>query len=409
MSKVALLLSAALLLTACASKDAKKTEAQNTNPEKVDWLEAPSLKDAYAGIFEHIGVAINEKEFKDPESMDGVIRHFNSITMENEFKPQFMFNWQQPNTNGTFTSSKGVTIKVPTNVPDFSRMDSLLKFAQLYDIQLRGHVLVWHSQTEKSFFRENFKANGALVDAETMDAREEWYIKTVLEHVANWEAKFNKNKRIIYAWDVVNEAVSDSANASAWLRTDSDWYAIFKNSDFIINAFRYANKYAPADVQLAYNDYNCTMSGKTAGILKIIDGVKATASDDFLPGRINIIGMQSHVQSATPAATSFDVAIRQFLAKEVDVQITELDVAGLTAATDKVGKYRYNELFKTFKKYEKIDGAYGISGVTIWGLNDERSWISKGGTQTPLLFTKDNEGYKTKAAFFGALEAASAE
>ena len=412
---VILVVGALFLFAGCASTSSasqKSTEVKKESkgfPERVNWLEVPSLKDSYSGIFENIGVAVNERDLQGGDTLEGLVYHFSSITMENEFKPQFMFNWQKPNSNGTFTSSKGVTIEVPTNVPSFTRMDKMMNIAKSFGLRMRGHVLVWHSQTEASFFRENYNASGALVDKETMDARQEWYIKTILEHVKEWEDKYNDGKRLIYCWDVVNEAVSDNATVNAYLRTNSDWYAIFKSDEFIVNAFRYANKYAPADVQLAYNDYSCTSPAKTGGILKVIDAIQAAEKDDFLPARIDVIGMQSHVGLNNPQTSAFDIAIRKFLEKNIDVQITELDVNDTGMGSDLILRARYKALFQTFKKYQKVDGGHGISGVTFWGINDERSWISKNGTMFPLLFTRDSNGYLTKPAFFGCIEAASEE
>ena len=410
----AFILGTLILLAGCTSTSAAKKNTEDKKEVKgtseiMNWTEAPSLKDAYSGIFENIGVAVNERDLQGADTLEGLPYHFTSITMENEFKPQFMFNWQKPNTSGTFTSSKGVTIKVPTNVPSFERMDKLLKTAKAFGLRVRGHVLVWHSQTESSFFRENYDPKGALVDKETMDAREEWYIKSVLEHVKEWEDKNYNGERLIYCWDVVNEAVSDNATVNAYLRTNSDWYAIFKSDEFIVNAFRYANKYAPADLELAYNDYGCTSPAKTGGILKVIDAIQAAEKDDFLPARIDVVGMQSHVGMSNPTTTAYDIAIRKFLEKNIDVQITELDVGDSGMGTDKLLRFRYKELFRTFKKYQKKDGNHGISGVTLWGINDERSWVYKNGTQFPLLFTRDSDGYKTKQAFFGCIEAAEEE
>lgn len=399
------------LLSACASNNtATKTQSEQPqqNLEINEWLQVPSLKDTYSNTFKYFGAAVNSRELQMSDSIDGIMYHFSSITMENEFKPQFMFNWQQPNNAGTFTSSKGITIKVPTNVPDFTKMDTVLKFAKSYGINVRGHVLVWHNQTEESFFREDYNPKGQLVDKETMDARQEWYIKSILEHVRNWEDENNDGKRIIYCWDVVNEAVADGGSASSYLRsTGTNWYAIYKSDEFIVNAFRYANKYAPAEVQLAYNDYSCTNPSKTAGILKVIDAIQSTENDAELPGRIDVMGMQSHVDMMNPSPAAFETAIKKFLDKNIDVQITELDVGGSFKSDDQLLKRRYNDLFKTFIKYQKKDGAYGISGVTFWGLDDDRSWISKNGTQFPLLFTRDfDRGYLTKPAYYGVISAA---
>ena len=69
----------------------------------------------------------------------------------------------------------------------------ILLMARSLGIQMRGHVLVWHSQTPKWFFKENYStdANAAYVDKATMTARQEWYIKSVLEHIKDREDKNN--------------------------------------------------------------------------------------------------------------------------------------------------------------------------------------------------------------------------
>ena len=36
----------------------------------------------------------------------------------------------------------------------------------------------------------------------------------------------------------------------------SRWYQVYKSEEFIVDAFRFANAYAPSDVKLCYNDYN---------------------------------------------------------------------------------------------------------------------------------------------------------
>ena len=55
-------------------------------------------------------------------------------------------------------------------------------------------------------------------------------------------------------------------------------------------------------------------------------------------------------------------------------------------------------------KYSKNKGTtiqgHGITGVTVWGINDENSWIGQGGQQFPLLFTKKGSKYMTKDCFY---------
>lgn len=382
---------------------------ENASAEQapVSWLDAPSIYEAYKDDFDYFGLACTLRgELNTIEGPEGISHHANCITMGNELKPDFLFNWQNFNQTVDFVAEDGKTYQMPYGLPYFNNLNLILKICKMYNLQLRGHVLVWHSQTPDWFFKEDFgkNNNNNLVDKETMTARQEWYIKSVLEYVNDWEAKNNKGQHIITTWDVVNEACSDSAGDIKYLREDSNWYRIYKDDTFIINAFRYANKYAPSDVLLCYNDYNCYQSGKTRAICKVIDSIRATPD-----ARVDVVGMQSHISVNYPGINSFETAIKTFLAKDIDIQITELDIANGNQKYSPIQlKSTYKQYFKLFKKYKKTEGNYGIRGVTIWGLEDSSTWLNsqdqyKGHTQYPLLFNKD---FTCKPAFYGVLEAA---
>ena len=83
------------------------------------------LKDAYKDYFT-IGVAVNMRNVTTPEQMELIKQNYNSITAENDMKPQptepeeGKFNW--------------------TNA------DKIADFCRANGIPLRGHTLVWHSQ-----------------------------------------------------------------------------------------------------------------------------------------------------------------------------------------------------------------------------------------------------------------------
>ena len=100
------------------------------------------------------------------------------------------------------------------------------------------------------------------------------YIRQVMEHFHGEESEF---RGMIYAWDVVNEAINDTDGG---LRTDSSWFRVFYKDTFIEEAFVYANRYAPAEVKLFYNDYNEKKKKKADGICRMIEKVS------FLPGLI---------------------------------------------------------------------------------------------------------------------------
>ena len=411
-SSITLICAAFLVLISCGTD--KKTEPVKS--VQVSWTEAPSLKEAYVntGIFEHIGFAVPAMNLSKNTIQEGLIRHATSVTLENEFKPDaIMKNFS----NGigaaameTFVSTKGIKIEVPKqNKLNFMTVDYALEDCKKMGISMRGHVLVWHSQTPKAFFSEDYSPSKNLVNPEIMEARQEWYIKSVLEHVSEWEEQNNNGKHIIYAWDVVNEALSDSANSVEYLRdgNTSNWYKIYNNGEYIVNAFRYANKYAPKEVLLAYNDYNEFQGDKHQGYLKIIDSILSAANDSDLPARIDIAGMQSHNQTGWPSMNEYETCIKDFINKGLDVQITELDITGAWKGGNNFDRpspesqeQTYNNYFKLYQKYRKTASNHGITGITFWGITDEASWR---GSATPLLFSS----YKTKPAFYGVLNACS--
>ena len=374
---------------------------------KINWADERSLAQAYAPYFDYIGFATPKAVLQNGQVIKGLEHQGSCFTMENEFKPDFLFAWQKPSKLKDFTGEDGKTYKVPENTPVLENIGTILKIAKYTNLKMRGHVLVWHAQTPDWFFRENYGSNTAkYVSQDEMNARLEWYIKTILEYIKDWEDKYNEGKRIVVTWDVVNEAASDNASQSSWLRSDSNWYRIYKSDKFIVNAFRYANKYAPKDLLLAYNDYGCSSVAKCAAICKIVDAIQAAPD-----ARIDVLGMQSHIGMNTPITgpNSFETSVQKFIAKGLDVQITELDIGldGQRYNSERL-KAKYKEFFKMCLANRKNDSKKGIRGITLWGTIDETSWIynNNGVKNHPLLFEGN---YTCKDAFYGVLEAADEE
>ena len=369
-----------------------------------NWKDVPALKDAYKDYFDYFGFAVPENQLKDKTVMAGISWQASCFTCENECKPDFIFNWAKPTSTEDFEGEDGKIYQVPSSLAGFGRLSQILQIAKDNKMLMRGHVLVWHSQTPYWFFKQDYNASKPYVDKAEMTARQEWYIKSVLEFVKNWEEINNDGKHIIITWDVVNEACTDGAWTEDPLRTASPWYSIYKDDSFIVNAFRFANRYAPSDVKLAYNDYSCYSLSKTKAICKVVQDIQS-AHD----ARIDVIGMQSHVSMTYPTLADYEKAVQTFLALGVDVQVTEMEIAfGGKLANQEALADLYSEYFKLFLKYRKLPGKNGISGVTLWGTRDEASWIrnnsdSMNKVQRPLLFEKE---YECKPAFWSVLETA---
>ena len=414
-----------------------------------NWLSdsTPSLKETYKDIFDSFGLACEygnfgtwggtPKELYYKEVQNGLKKHADSMTLGNELKPQFMLCWWG-NGDGakesmtSFTASNGQTIQVPETIQGLSRLNDILTILKNNNLKMRGHVLTWHSQTPDDFFAEGYSAkyNDELisnpVSKDVMTARHEWYIKTILEYVNKWEAinGYGTDNHIIWTWDVVNEAIADDATTTDYLRGStsgtkgkipdnggSRWYQIYQSDEFIVNAFRFANAYAPSDVPLAYNDYNEYMdySGgwKTTGILNLIENIRngeaQTINGKLVKPRIDVMGMQSHVGDDWPGVGGYEDAVKRYLDAGVDIHVSEFDIA---AKSSNSSKSTYSEYFKMLKNYGKnYSGKNKITNVTIWGLNNEDSWINSK-SKYPLLFNKINDEYIPNDSFDAVIEAA---
>ena len=415
-----------------------------------DWLDesVPSLYETYENYFDYVGFAVeygivgwsdSNSELYQTYVQKGLAKHGNHITMGNEFKPQFVMQWwgNKPEISGTFTATNGITIQTP-KINGFNNVDTILSICKKNGLKMRGHTLAWHSQTDDAFFYEDYDTSKSTVSSKVMEARLEWYIKTVLEHVANWEKQNNNGEHIIWTWDVFNEVTSDgsqndaatSSDNSHWLRTEgSKWYDIYGNADFVIQAFKYANKYAPADVKLCYNDYGgvygTSTNNKHKSQLRLVKLILSHKDDATLPTRLDAMGLQSH-HSVRVSKSAVENEVKDFINLGINVQITELDVGtwdNYNNTKDIVGTANkqfysladaYNAYFKVYLNNRKTESKKGVESITIWGLNDENTWLNTPGqqmwlgecTQYPLLFTKKNNSYYPKGAFFAVIDAA---
>ena len=393
--------------------------------ESIIQTDVPRLKDAVPGDLGQefiIGTSIVNSDLKDVDTMALVTRHFNAITLGNELKPDAMFGYSNDRCPGTETAIlNGEELVVPKL--DYSRaertLDAIYDWNQSHPediIKVRGHVLVWHSQTPEWWFHEDYDADKPYADTETMNRRLEWYIKTMAEHFTGEDSKYHG---IFYGWDVVNEAVSDGGSRYRNASENSSWWAVYQSNEFIINAFRYANQYMDPNVELYYNDYNEWYTAKQAGIEQLLKDVQEAEGT-----RIDGMGMQGHYQTAgSPTMKEFATAARAYAAIVGQVQITELDMKassaydGTAATREKEFKTqgeRYKELYDTVKSLR--EEGVNISNITLWGVVDKNSWLQTfnavGGAadgkqrQCPLLFDDD---YMVKPAFWAFADAARLE
>ena len=385
------------------------------------------------------GTAIMSSEISDDTLMALVKKHFNAVTFGNELKPDALFNYQiGQSVDSTTITFQGKELKVPVvndkqeNL-DFSRADAMLDKILEWNnanpndkIRVRGHVLVWHSQTPEWFFHEDYDVAKPYADKETMNRRLEWFIFSVFDHYFG-KAANGKYDGLFYGWDVVNEAVngntyrddkvisdaSDTSTSDTRHGSNSMWWRVYKSNEFIINAFKYANKYAPNDVELYYNDFGETDNTKCEGIVKLINDVKSADGT-----RLDAFGMQAHYNVDGFSAAQFKSVAKKYAAAAGKVQLTELDFKASstydgTAATKESEytkmAYCHKNLYEAIKALKK-EGA-NVSGITVWGVIEPNSWLhsqsnlgggASGSAQCPLLF---DGNYKAKPAYWAYVDA----
>src|SRR4051812_16719345 len=293
------------------------------------------LKDYYKSYFP-IGVAVSPRSLKTDEALL-IVQQFNSITPENAMKMG--------------------PIHPTENEYYWRDADSIVAFAKRNGLKIRGHNLCWHNQAPRWFFTDTA---GKPVSKEILLQRLKDHITTVVK----------RYKGVIYAWDVVNEVISDAPGE--YFR-NSQFYKIC-GEDFVAKAFEYAHEADP-DALLFYNDYNEINASKRAKIIRMIKSLK----DAGVP--IHGIGLQGHWAVNEPSKEQLDSTLREFASLGLKLQITELDISvypkehnarerkaedvNNAFTKDKEDKQAevYKYCFELFRKYKGV-----ISGVTFWNI-----------------------------------------
>ena len=174
-------------------------------------------------------MALGASRLSEPDYTRTAATHFNYATPENEMK------WDATEaTRNTFTFDWG---------------DAVVGFATEAGMKVKGHTLVWHSQLPDWV--------SAITDTAELRAVMINYITQVVSH---YRGK-------VIAWDVVNEAWTESGHA---LRISV--FSQYLGAGFIDEAFNAAHAADP-DARLYYNDYGADGLGpKSDAIYNMVLG-----------------------------------------------------------------------------------------------------------------------------------------
>ena len=341
----------------CFSHCSKKLAVQNGRTATAVET-GKGLKDYYKDYFT-VGVAVSPRELQT-DAAALVAQHFNSITAENAMKMGPI----HPKEDEYF----------------WRDADTIVAFARRHNMKMRGHTLVWHTQTPRWLFTT---AAGDTVTKEVLLQRLKDHITTVV----------NRYKGSIYAWDVVNEAIDD--NDARYLRNTA--FTRIIGEEFIAKAFEYAHAADPKAV-LFYNDYNTENPGKRDRIFRLVKGLKEAG----VP--IHGVGLQGHWSVNNPSREELEKSISMFSSLGLQVQVTELDVsvyagrqggqlingrrdttAVFTPEMEQQQMEKYKMVFDVFRKHKN-----NVTGVTFWNISDRYSWLDMRGRKNfPLLFDQN--------------------
>jgi endo-1,4-beta-xylanase len=389
-----------------------------------------SLAETYKDVFDIWGVGAGMESLVGEDGLEFIKAQFNAYTPGNEFKPDAILGSSFESLDVDEAEKEGYVIpdayktddankksgKVVVPKMDFTNVDSILKTASENNIKVRFHVLVWHQQTPIYFFKQTYKTakTAANVSEETMNARLEMYIRTVMEHILN-----SNYADSIYGWDVVNEYLHSHGASDQNVNTNgvTFWEDIYNTAnDSSVSGYKSQSgmSLTPSYVKLAfqiakdelnkhnnttklfYNDYNTYDVAED--IVHLIDYINSD-------GKIcDGIGMQSHLDQAYPSAQKFANTIAFFTANMPDeeIQITELDitkelVGGEPKTTDKEQAALYSDIMQAVLVNKKA-GA-NISAFVLWSLYDGVSWRS---AKEPCVFSGL---FSAKAAFYAMIDA----
>ena len=318
------------------------------------------LKDYYKDFFD-VGVSVMPFSLTG-EQADLIKKEFNSLTTENNMKigpihpKEDSYNW--------------------------APADQIVEFAGSNGLKMRGHTLCWHNQVPSWLFTNE---KGDTVSKDVLLSRLKSHIQAV---VGRYKGK-------VYAWDVVNEAISD--RRGEYLR-NSPWLKIC-GEEFIAKAFEFAHEADP-EALLFYNDYNEINPLKREKIYKLVKSLKESG----VP--IHGLGLQGHWAINEPSREQLDSTLTLFSQLGVTLQITELDISvypkehgrrerkpedaqsEFTAEREQKQIDQYKMIFELFRKHKN-----SISGVTFWNVSDRNSWLDnfpvRGRKDYPLLFDRD--------------------
>ena len=338
-----------------------------------------SLYTTYEDHFK-IGTCMSDTMVRNTEIRKITIDNFNSITAENEGKPERILDQE---------ACQALLAKDPAGVAITTKpFERIYDWAAENNIGVRHHTFVWYSQTPAWFFTTDYTQNGPKASRELMLERMKNYLEVTLVTLnERWP-------ETVYAIDVANEAVENGG-----LRTNNNnWYSTV-GDDFVYHAFKFASEIKEEydmEFELYYNDFAFDYQPNLCR-WALENILKDAIAENLIDG----VGLQTHLDSGANMDNIINDAklIKQ---KGLKCQLTEIDITVNSTSTSDYNAQSnaYKTLIKKVLENNNSKETE-INAVVLWGVTDNLSWKRN---QYPLLFTEE---YEKKPCYTGFLQALS--
>jgi endo-1,4-beta-xylanase len=283
---------------------------------------ADGIEDPRTGV--PLGTALSWAVAKDDPELQAVVRRaFDSVTPENELKAQFV----QPE-QGSFA---------------FGDADALVDWARGAGLRVRGHTLVWHQQVP------DWLGDGDREPAELEEI--------LVEHVRTVVGRYRGR---IDTWDVVNEPFTDRGEP----RSDDGFPFLDGLGPRYVEIALRAARAADPEARLVVNEIGAEAGGpKLDALVRFAREAKARG----VP--LDAIGLEAHLDARdAPGRARVQETIERLVAADVDVEITELDVAAGSASPERQAEV-YRDVAAACAAVPRC------TRLTIWGVSDRDSWL----------------------------------
>ena len=299
-----------------------------------------------------IGSEFTYGEYADDSLKVVLKRDFEAVTFGNEMK-----NDQIVTPNGEF---------------NFIRADQMVTWAKDCGLKLFGHTLGWHSQQQNDYLVDKLIKAAANQEEAAAKVRE-FHKKWVDAMVAHFD---------VYAWDVVNEVLTDAGEWRNTSNTDAGYHVFLWGSyysggtkEFVDAAFRSAREALEREKKTAdlyINDYNLE-GGWAHGKLEAL--CKYAESNPDVSG----VGTQMHVSSNLYDKKEVKNMLERMVKTGKKVRISELDVVVVNGAN------QADIIVDIFDQYLTIVPENQRGGITFWGVSDKNSW--RKAENKPLIYS----------------------